>query len=97
MVSISVSYFDGCKSLIYVSIPAKVRKIRYNKSFYGCTRLTSIDLSEIIESIEREAYDDCTSLLHVTIRCVSSNLRIDEHVFDSCSALSSMTASEFYL
>ena len=90
MVSLPIGCFRGCCSLIYIPIPVKVRYICY-ESFKGCTSLTSIDLSENIELIETEAYANCTSLVRVTIRSSSLNLRIGEHVFGGCSALSSMT------
>ena len=64
---------------------------KFLDSFECCTSLTTIDLSENIEFIEREAYVDCTSLVHVTIRSSSLNLQIGGNVFGGCSALSSMT------
>jgi hypothetical protein len=90
MVSIPYGCFHSCPLLTDVPIPVAVREIEQH-SFQSCTSLTSIDLSENIELIEREAYANCTSLVRVTIRSSSWNLRIDEHVFNGCSALSSMT------
>lgn len=91
MVSIPVSCFNHCRSLIYVLIPVKVRGIR-SGSFRGCKSLTSIDLSENIDAIEREAYSYCISLLHVTIRSSSADLHLEHDVFENCPELSSITA-----
>ncbi|MBR3784376.1 MAG: leucine-rich repeat domain-containing protein, partial [Bacteroidales bacterium] len=69
-----------------VIIPSNVETIG-NKTFYGCTGLTSITIGSGVTSIGSSAFRDCTSLTSVTIP--NSVTSIDSYAFSGCTGLTS--------
>ena len=58
-------------------------------AFYGCRRLTSVNISSSITSIEGEAFQGCDSLISVTIP--SSVTSIGKRAFLACVSLTNVT------
>ena len=71
-----------------VIIPSNVETIG-NKTFYGCTGLTSITIGSGVTSIGSSAFRDCTSLTSVTIP--NSVTSIGSSAFSGCRGLTSVT------
>lgn len=73
--------FNGCYSLVYVSIPKGVSKFGVN-SFGYCYSLASINISDSIENIGIGEFTSCFSLSSVTIP--NSVKDISATAFDGC-------------
>ena len=73
--------FNGCCSLVYVSIPKGVSKFGVN-SFGYCYSLASINISDSIENIRIGEFVNCSSLSSVTIP--NSVKDIGARAFDGC-------------
>ena len=63
---IAAGAFEGCDSLISVTIPESVSFIGY-RAFYGCSSLTSISIPESVTTIEDYTFSGCDSLTNITI------------------------------
>lgn len=80
---IGTSSFYGCTSLQTGSIQSLLRgniESIGNTAFYGCTSLTTIDIPESLSGIPMGAFQNCSSLSHITIRG-SSTLNIGRDAF----------------
>ena len=85
--------FYDCKSLTTIIIPNSVTAIGNKESggwingnsFSNCIKLTSVTLSNQLETIENNTFSGCTSLESITIP--SSVTKIGEGAFYSCSGL----------
>ena len=87
MICIEKLAFDGCKSLINVTIPDSVERIEYS-AFGGCESLTSIIIPNSVTSIEELVFADCTNLAKVIIpNRVTS---IGNYAFENCTSLTSI-------
>ena len=75
--------FKDCKGISIV-VKGELTKVG-ERSFYGCTRLSSISLAEGMETITAEAFASCTSLS--SVRIPQSVKTIGENTFDSCTSL----------
>ena len=56
----------------------------------NCEKLTSIDLPENMHLLGENAYNLCTSLRSMTIRCASSNIEFGPNVFQNWEAISTI-------
>ena len=59
-------YWEGCKALKRISIPASVTKIG-NYAFALCSSLEVINIPASVTTIEEFAFYECCALQHVTI------------------------------
>ena len=75
----------GCKNTI---IPSSVTSIG-NYAFYGCSKLTSIDIPSSVTSIGSSAFYGCKGLTAITIP--SSVTSIGDDAFSRCSGLTAIT------
>lgn len=75
--------FSGCKSLKTLSLPHSVQKIGIY-AFYK-TALESIDLPNLVQSIDDNAFSSCTSL--TSIKLPNSLVSIGSDAFTKCSSL----------
>ena len=76
--------FDGCSSLISVTIPKSVTEIG-NYAFCVCRSLTSITIPDSVTKIGYGAFSGCSSLTSVTIP--NSVTCIEDEAFLGCSRL----------
>jgi len=60
------SAFEGCTSLISVTVPRSVTSIG-NYAFYDCYSLTNVTIGTNVTSIGESAFGVCTSLTSITI------------------------------
>ena len=86
--SIGSSAFNGCSSLISITIPDSVTSIG-SYVFYNCSSLTSISIPDSVTSIGYSAFNGCSSLTSITIP--SRVTIIDSATFNGCSSLTSIT------
>ena len=82
----TIIQYPGGKTGTY-SIPNSVTNIE-EYAFYFCTALTSVSISESVETIGWGAFMDCTSLTNVTIP--DSVTEISGWAFRACTSLSSV-------
>ena len=76
--------FEGCTSLVSVSIPDGVTKIG-GGAFEGCTSLASVSIPAGVTKIGREAFAGCTSLTSVSIPVGVTE--IGREAFAGCTSL----------
>lgn len=60
-----------------------------NSTFYGCTSLTEVVLSENIVELGNSTFESCVSLQNITIP--ASVEEIEESVFEGCTSLKTVT------
>jgi len=88
LTEISEYAFEGCNSLISITIPGTVKKIG-SWAFSGCTELPQITISEGVTQIGGSAFYGCSSLESVIIE---GNVTIlNRFTFAGCSSLTSIT------
>lgn len=80
--------FWGCSALTSISIPDAV-KIIQTCTFYECTGLLSVSLSDSITQIASSAFYGCNNLSSIVIPDLVKS--IDENAFKNCSALTTVT------
>ena len=83
--------FEGCSSLISVTIPEGVTYID-DWAFSYCNSLTSVDIPESVTRIGTGAFEDCSSLTSVTIP--EGVISIGASLFAGCSSLTSVIIPE---
>ena len=76
--------FNGCKSLLRITIPDTVTEIEEG-AFSDCDSLKSIQLPPNLEFIGRQAFYLCKSLRAIYLP--STVTRIDDLAFDGCTSL----------
>ena len=80
--------FEGCSSLISVSIPESVKAIG-ESAFESCTGLTDITIPNSVTTIGAAAFRLCNNLKNITI---SDNLTtIEAYTFEDCRNLTNVT------
>ena len=73
------------------TIPVGITTIG-NSAFRGCTRLTSIVISQYVTSIEEYAFYGCSKLTSLTFRGRAiADLTVGDRAFYNCSGLTSVT------
>ena len=80
--------FDGCTSLISITIPSSVTSIGIN-AFSSCTSLTSITIPDSVTSIDGYVFLNCKSLTSITMP--SSITNIGSGIFSGCTSIASIT------
>ena len=85
---ISWPAFEGCSSLISVTIPNSVTSIA-SCAFSDCSSLTSVNIPNSVTYIGGGTFSGCSSLTSVTIP--NSVTSIGDYVFEDCSSLTSVT------
>ncbi len=88
LTSIGTSAFEGCNSLISLTIPDNMTSIG-DKAFSGCTRLASVTIPNSVTAIGDRAFERCSGLTSVTIP--DGVETIAEHAFIFCHGLTSVT------
>lgn len=63
--TIEMHTFNGCTSLASVTVPSHVKTVKAG-AFYGCTALTEVSISDGVENIEHQAFQNCEALSKVT-------------------------------
>lgn len=89
---LSSSVFSKCKNLVLKdgsNLSAELKKI-HEYTFYGCERLSGIDLSNI-ESISSKAFYGCESLNAIDL---SSLTWIDDEAFGACDNIKAIALPE---
>lgn len=81
--SIGTSTFDGCSSLIQFNKDNSLSSYLPNRAFFGCTSLSSLDISNVSE-IGESALVSCTSLTKLDL---SSCQIIDKYACAYCTGL----------
>ena len=82
---IGVSAFDGCGSLVAVTLPDSIKNIR-DRAFHSCAALKEINIPDKTVNIGSDAFNGCGSLTEVTIP--DGLVSIGSGAFDGCSKLS---------
>ncbi|MDE5581720.1 MAG: leucine-rich repeat domain-containing protein, partial [Treponemataceae bacterium] len=86
--AIGGSAFNGCTSLLSVSIPDGVTEIG-GSAFSGCTSLASVSIPDSVKSIGGEAFTSCIRLASVKI---PDNVNtIGSSAFSGCTSLVSVS------
>ena len=88
--SIGQDAFKGCTSLTSVSIPNTVTVIEEN-AFFGCYGLTQLYIPSSLNLIDNEAFKDCSNLKEITLNADSTELTINDGVFEGCDSLLKIT------
>lgn len=83
--------FDGCDSLLSVSIPETVTSIG-QKAFRGCSRLQFISLPDSVTKLDEMAFSECEALEAVEIG--ASLMTLDPTVFAGCTSLMQLSVVE---
>ena len=92
-VTYSVSYVGAISipsSFIFDGVEYKVTSIG-NKTFYGCSGLTSVDIPNSVTSIKSKAFMGCKGLTYLIIP--NSVTSIGSYAFSGCSGLISISIS----
>jgi len=82
--SIKASAFEGCTSLISVTISESVEKIELG-AFSNCTSLLSVAIPNGLTCIDAEAFENCTSLISMAIPDSVTSIGFD--AFKGCTKL----------
>lgn len=86
--------FDGCGTLVNVTIPNTVSAALTsigNYAFSGCSNMQSISIPPSVTSIGEHAFYCCSSLTKITLP--NSVVTIGQRAFCACRALESITLS----
>ena len=89
MALIDESTFEGCRSLVTVDMPKKLRKIG-RRAFLGCTSLASLILPVGVEAVGLDAFSGCSALRRIAIPKNIKELE-DGDVFGGCDALAEIS------
>ena len=83
--------FLGCKNLVSIKIPNKIKTIG-KKAFHGCSGLKSVYIPENVSIIEDSAFTQCNGLEKVQF---SAGLRIlEDQAFGWCKSLKTVQFQE---
>ncbi len=90
-------FFEGCTSLVSITLPASIRTIGV-RTFANCTSLETVVYQQVTEStsiaIERSAFEGCTSLTSLPLPAAATNRTVNalgDAVFAGCTGLVSVT------
>ena len=83
----STGAFENCSTLTSITIPDSVTAM-YGYTFYECTNLQSVELSDNIQLIGAMAFYNCSSLNEISIPATVTD--IEGAAFYDCSNLSSV-------
>jgi hypothetical protein len=86
-VTFSIGVFEGCSSLISITLADNVKDIPAS-TFRTCTSLESIDL-KVVETIGMNAFEGCTKLDNVVMP--ESLTVIGDKAFNGCTVLKNVT------
>ncbi len=90
--AIGICAFTGL-DIESVSIPDTVTTI-WNKAFYGCKKLHTVDMGKGVEALVEETFKNCSSLKNLTL---SPKLKeSDPAVFSGCSSLKELTVPKSF-
>ena len=81
VVAIGEGAFDGCNSLVKVTIPDTVKVIE-SEAFKNCVNLEDVDIPGSVKVIESGAFENCLKLIDVTLN--SGTEKIEENAFKNC-------------
>ncbi|MBR3243515.1 MAG: leucine-rich repeat domain-containing protein [Parasporobacterium sp.] len=76
--------FEGCKELISISLPQKLRTIQYS-CFANCGSLKEITIPESVGALNMNVFAGCKSLEHCIL--LSDETTITNGAFSNCSSL----------
>ena len=96
-ISITPSAFNGCTSLISISLPNSL-KIIGGRAFYACSSLSSITIPESITNIEKDAFGGCKSLTSViwnSKNCIDFSDKYYAPFYNNHSIITSFTFGEY--
>ena len=86
--SLGASCFEGCSSLISITIPSSVTSLG-DHCFDGCGGLPSITIPSSVTSLGASCFEGCSRLTSITIP--SSVTSLGDYCFYGCSGLTSIT------
>lgn len=91
--STEASIFENCINLTEVdfSEASEYYYYIYSRSFYGCSKLTTVKLSKTIISIGNYAFANCSSLTNINfISELENNVSIGNYAFMNCTSLNNI-------
>ena len=88
-------HFNGCTSLVSVTIPDSVEKIS-SDAFRNCTNLTTVNMGEGVKTIGRNAFNGCSSLAEFTLPATITNVE-SSNAFGGCTGLKKLTINTPYV
>lgn len=85
--------YTSADELVYadlktISIPSSV-KIVNAFAFYGCSKLTQLNISDGVENIDGNAFEKCSSLKSISLP--KALKKLNKNVFNSCDSLTTVT------
>ena len=86
--SMGSSAFDGCTSLVSITLPSSLTSISSN-AFIRCTSLVNITLPSSLTSISMNVFYGCTSLVSISLPAGLTSL--PTNTFRDCTSLVSIT------
>jgi hypothetical protein len=89
--TIGSSAFQGCTSLLYISIPESVTSVE-DSAFADCTNLMSVTISSSgLYEISNRMFERCSNLTYIAIPDSISS--IGDHAFENCTSLMSISGA----
>ena len=78
--------FENCDSLVSIDIPNTVKTIG-DRAFFGCSSLNNVFIPSTVTNIGDYAFAECSSLSSFELESRISSVRVGEHLFENCVAL----------
>ncbi len=87
LTEIADSAFYACEKLVEVTIPAYIKTIG-SASFYGCTSMKKVVISEGVETVGKQAFQNNTALEDLSLPSTMKNTDpLVDFSFSNCTAL----------